>query len=136
MFVTDASINNTQGYISKTYTLLSLVAGKYEQCHDVIVPESQSYQAYLVTTGSVGGVSLNDSKRLNLQRDNEKTFIQTDRYLYRPGEKVQFRVLTIHGSKMEVSKDQVRGGTWCVLVFVLSFSGAVIFHSFLPLVFF
>ncbi|XP_050717837.1 pregnancy zone protein-like isoform X3 [Eriocheir sinensis] len=86
--------------------VFDIPAGKYEQCHDITVNKSESYSVTLLIEGKVGGVTVKDKKDIILQRNNDETFIQTDRYLYRPGEKVQFRVLTITGNKLEVSKEE------------------------------
>lgn len=82
--------------------------GRLEQCYDVAVPKTDKYGTTLFFSGSVGGVSVNDSTRISLRRHTEETFIQTDKYLYRPGEKVQFRVLTITGNLLEVFREKVR----------------------------
>ncbi|XP_050717838.1 alpha-2-macroglobulin-like isoform X1 [Eriocheir sinensis] len=86
--------------------VFDIPAGKYEQCHDITVNKSEYYYAKLLIEGKVGGVEVKDKKDIILQRINDQTIIQTDRYLYRPGEKVQFRVLTITGNKLEVSKEE------------------------------
>ena len=36
-----------------------------------------------------------------------QTFIQTDKYLYKPGQEVQFRILTTFGPFMKLSNDDV-----------------------------
>lgn len=90
------------------YSFSIFITGKYEQCHDIAISKSDEYSARLLLSGSVGGGKVNDTHGVSLRRFNEKTFIQTDRFLYRPGEKVQFRLLTIIGNKLEVFKEEVR----------------------------
>ena len=75
------------------------------------MPDTEAYSGNLHIKGNLSGLKLNDTLNLNIRRTSEKTFIQTDRYKYRPGEKVQFRILTIIGNKMEVSTTDVSGGT-------------------------
>ncbi|XP_063849335.1 alpha-2-macroglobulin-like [Scylla paramamosain] len=83
--------------------IINIPSGKYEKCHNLNLPTIEQYSGNLHIKGSLSGLKLNDTVGLSIKRSNEKTFIQTDRYKYRPGEKVQFRILTITGNKMEVS---------------------------------
>ncbi|KAG0727660.1 Pregnancy zone protein [Chionoecetes opilio] len=69
----------------------------------MVMPKVTTYSANLHLKGSVNGLKVNDTVDIRLQKDIEKTFVQTDKFLYRPGEKVQFRVLTVTGNKMKVS---------------------------------
>lgn len=85
-------------------------AGKYENCHEVVVPKTESYNGNVHVKGNLSGLKLNDTVGVNLRRNNDKTFVQTDKYQYRPGEKVQLRILTITGNKMEVSTEGVSAG--------------------------
>nr|AYV97196.1 alpha-2 macroglobulin [Portunus trituberculatus] len=83
--------------------IIDIPSGKYEKCHNLKIPASEGYSGNLHIKGNLSGLKLNDTLSLSIRRSSEKTFIQTDRYKYRPGEKVQFRILTITGNKMEVS---------------------------------
>lgn len=83
--------------------IINIPAGKYEKCHNLKMPTTKVYSGNLHIKGNLSGLKLNDTVDLSIRSSNEKTFIQTDRYKYRPGEKVQFRILTVYGNKMEVS---------------------------------
>ncbi|KAG0726447.1 Alpha-2-macroglobulin-like protein 1 [Chionoecetes opilio] len=69
----------------------------------MVMPKVTTDSTNLHLKGSVNGLKVNDTVGISLSTDIEKTFVQTDKYLYRPGEKVQFRVLTVTGNKMQVS---------------------------------
>lgn len=85
-------------------------AGKGVTCREVVTGETEAYSGHLTMTGSVEGsdVSVEDVIRF-LKRSTKKTFIQTDKYLYRPGHDVQFRILSLEGPLLRISTREVRG---------------------------
>ncbi|ROT60844.1 alpha-2-macroglobulin [Penaeus vannamei] len=82
----------------------SVPAGKGVTCREVVTGETEAYSGHLTMTGSVEGsdVSVEDVIRF-LKRSTKKTFIQTDKYLYRPGHDVQFRILSLEGPLLRIS---------------------------------
>jgi len=74
-------------------------------CTVVSVPNTQTIYGRLNVTGKVAGIAVNESGPLRFASSLEKTFIQTDKYLYKPGQMVEFRVLTLSGPYLKVSTE-------------------------------
>ncbi|XP_071524396.1 alpha-1-inhibitor 3-like [Panulirus ornatus] len=84
-------------------TTIQIPAGKTESCHSVPVPELDYYSGDLHIFGTVGGTEITRTEGINLKRNTETTFLQTDKYLYQPGQNVKFRILTLAGADLLVS---------------------------------
>ncbi|KAK8754666.1 hypothetical protein OTU49_017522, partial [Cherax quadricarinatus] len=87
-------------------TSIHILGGKTEKCYEVAVPSSTYNYGDLHVFGSVAGVNISRTVSMSLKRSNQVTFIQTDKYLYEPGENVKFRILTVTGPYLNVSTDQ------------------------------
>ncbi|XP_066969157.1 ovostatin-like [Macrobrachium rosenbergii] len=70
------------------------------------VPYSANSTAALEISGDINGKSIFDERDLVLE-NLVQTFIQADKFLYMPGQLVQFRVLTITGTKALVSYEDI-----------------------------
>ncbi|ROT78596.1 alpha-2-macroglobulin [Penaeus vannamei] len=79
-------------------TTFEIPAGQIEACQQVTAPRRSDYHADLSLTGRVGGADLKETLDIDLKGTHNLTIIQTDKFLYEPGQEVKFRVLTIHGS--------------------------------------
>ncbi|XP_050718244.1 alpha-1-inhibitor 3-like isoform X4 [Eriocheir sinensis] len=82
--------------------VISLPPGKTEVCQTVAVPQVDSTRGKLEIHGNLGGKAVSHSETLLFATTASKTFVQTDKFLYMPGQKVQFRVLTITGPYLKV----------------------------------
>ncbi|XP_047480269.1 alpha-1-macroglobulin-like [Penaeus chinensis] len=86
-------------------TTFEVPAGRVEACQQVIAPRRAYPNVALHLSGSVGGADLKETRDIRLKGGYNLTLIETDKYLYEPGQEVKFRVLTIHGSKGQVVTD-------------------------------
>ncbi|XP_068236210.1 alpha-1-inhibitor 3-like [Palaemon carinicauda] len=83
---------------------IKVPAGKAEFCHDLDVSNSDFYQGSFNVTGTLSGKDLNHTGRIRIRSSSTKrVFIQTDKHQYQPGDKVQFRLLTVTGPILNVS---------------------------------
>ncbi|XP_038629995.1 alpha-2-macroglobulin-like [Scyliorhinus canicula] len=59
---------------------------------------STNYVVFLAVTvrGSGGNISINETKKVVLKRYDSLTFIQTDKAVYKPGQTVKFRIVTLN----------------------------------------
>lgn len=88
----------------------------------MIVPFVDADRLDLVFTGQVGGVDLGlalgekeeegkeVTRNVDLLTEDDTTFLQTDRRVYKPGQKVKIRLLTVHGTEVLVVTGEVRRG--------------------------
>lgn len=84
-------------------------AGKGVTCRDVITSETEAYMGHLTMIGSIEGSDVSVKQQIYfVTRPTDKTFIQTDKYLYRPGHEVQFRILSLEGPLLQISTREVR----------------------------
>nr|XP_045625235.1 murinoglobulin-2-like isoform X1 [Procambarus clarkii] len=87
-------------------TTIDIPAGKTELCYEVAVPiRSSFFSGSLHVFGSVGGAKINRTVGLSLTTYRSNTYIQTDKYLYKPGQNVKFRLLSVTGVFLNVSTD-------------------------------
>ncbi|XP_063614248.1 ovostatin-like, partial [Penaeus indicus] len=84
---------------------IQIPAGKTEKCVDINLEPADDYGGDLHLIGKVGGADLNETRNIRLRRSYNLTFIQTDKYLYQPGQEVKFRALTVYGSKAQVAME-------------------------------
>ncbi|XP_070557715.1 alpha-2-macroglobulin-like isoform X2 [Ptychodera flava] len=83
----------------------SYVMDGHDECLDLKIPDRSLDNDYYIVKLGVGGRSLSDEerfsfvdgKRIRLQSRNAKTFIQTDKPIYKPGQTVLFRILNLKG---------------------------------------
>lgn len=80
-----------------------------EFCESIPVPQTEKYHGKLSVVGHVAGVRVNHTGEVQLASSVRKTIMQTDKYLYQPGQTVHFRMLTIEDSRFAVSTEQVCG---------------------------
>ncbi|XP_070001311.1 alpha-2-macroglobulin-like protein 1 [Penaeus vannamei] len=85
---------------------LTIAAGQSHQCYDFRLPEGEFYRGYLALSGRLGGASVEETVEVSLRRSRNLTFIQTNKYLYQPGQEVKFRILTVYGWKAFVSREE------------------------------
>ncbi|XP_063601516.1 alpha-2-macroglobulin-like protein 1 [Penaeus indicus] len=85
---------------------LTVDAGQYHRCHNFRLPEGEFYRGYLTLNGVLDGARVDETVEVSLRRSRNLTFIQTDKYLYQPGQEVKFRILTVYGWKAFVSRDE------------------------------
>lgn len=81
-------------------------AGANYFCEDIQMPQKSYYRATLWIRGRVAGEFLNRTLNLDMTDHTRETYIQTDKFLYQPNQKVQIRVLTMHLSNLTVSQMQ------------------------------
>ncbi|XP_047480379.1 alpha-1-inhibitor 3-like [Penaeus chinensis] len=84
---------------------IQIPAGKTEKCEDINLEPTDDYGGDLHLIGKVGGADLNETRNIRLRRSYNLTFIQTDKYLYQPGQEVKFRALTVYGTKAQVAME-------------------------------
>ncbi|XP_063290776.1 alpha-2-macroglobulin-like protein 1 [Pelobates fuscus] len=68
----------------------------YSQCYEFQVPvvkEKQVWFFHLLAQGE--DININQTKKILISKTNHVTFIQTDKPLYKPGQTVNFRVVTL-----------------------------------------
>nr|AJE25828.1 alpha-2-macroglobulin [Macrobrachium rosenbergii] len=82
---------------------IQIPQGKSHLCDKVLVPSLSQRKGTLIITGELGGAAVSYEKNLLFATKASKTFIQTDKFLYKPSQEVQFRVLTLEGPFLKVS---------------------------------
>ncbi|XP_066969386.1 alpha-1-inhibitor 3-like [Macrobrachium rosenbergii] len=86
--------------------ILEQTAASGYHCVNVTVPSNISYTAGLEISGEINSAAISEKRDL-IPVSLMETFIQTDKYMYMPGQLVQFRILTITGTKALVSHDDI-----------------------------
>ncbi|RXG54302.1 hypothetical protein Avbf_13599, partial [Armadillidium vulgare] len=94
-------------------------------CQEFALPRTEANLGEFTIVGSLEGQTLNHRKHVKIATNVFKTFIQTDKYLYKPSETVQFRILTLTGPYLQVS---IETGTYKIIV--QSLHGKTFEHSF------
>ncbi|RXG67667.1 Pregnancy zone protein [Armadillidium vulgare] len=79
--------------------------GTINFCHDIYLPPTEEWEAEFTIVGSLEGEVVNYTKPVAITTEIFQTFIQTDKYLYKPSQLVQFRILTVFGPLLQVSLD-------------------------------
>ncbi|XP_064106159.1 alpha-1-inhibitor 3-like isoform X3 [Macrobrachium nipponense] len=82
---------------------IQIPQGKNHLCDKVLVPSLSQREGKLIVTGELGGTAVSYEKDLLFATKTSKTFIQTDKFLYKPSQEVQFRILTLEGPFLKVS---------------------------------
>lgn len=75
-------------------------------CDRLFVPTLHK-KGQLMVTGTLGGQTVDYKKPILFATGIRKTFIQTDKYIYKPGQTVQFRILTVTGPFLKILKESV-----------------------------
>ncbi|XP_063596598.1 alpha-1-inhibitor 3-like [Penaeus indicus] len=78
---------------------------RVDTCYEVFLPEKDHFSGKLRVSGRAGGVAFEDTRDIWLPDNRNLTFVQTDKYLYQPGQEVKFRVLTLQGWQAKVTTD-------------------------------
>lgn len=80
-------------YVIAIYFFLS----EYSGCFEIRVPNTTDTYAklHLQVKFSDSNYSINDVKKVNIHTPNGVTFIQTDREIYSPGQRVKIRILML-----------------------------------------
>ncbi|XP_047484789.1 alpha-2-macroglobulin-like isoform X4 [Penaeus chinensis] len=79
--------------------------GEKEQCNRLFVPVTLHKKGLMKVSGTLSGKKVDYQKHILFATGIRKTFIQTDKYLYKPGQTVQFRILTVTGPFLKISKE-------------------------------
>lgn len=104
----------------KLITKLSfLFPDKTEHCDKLTLPVLRLKKGRIKLSGHVGGKKINHWKKVIFAGQVTKTFVQTDKYLYKPGQDVQFRILTLSGPFLKISTNQVKYCVWYCSILVL-----------------
>ncbi|KAB7500273.1 Ovostatin-like protein [Armadillidium nasatum] len=74
-------------------------------CQNIYLPPNEEWEAEFTIVGSLEGEAVNYTKPVAITSEIYQTFIQTDKYLYKPSQLVQFRILTVFGPFLKVSLD-------------------------------
>ncbi|KAK7065776.1 Alpha-2-macroglobulin-like protein [Halocaridina rubra] len=75
-------------------------------CLNLTVPQALASTASLSVVGTVGTANVSETLNIGVV-SVVQTFVQTDKYLYMPGQVVQFRILTIVGTSVLVSYENI-----------------------------
>ncbi|XP_069952469.1 alpha-2-macroglobulin-like [Cherax quadricarinatus] len=86
--------------------VIQIPEGKTELCEKVFVPPLRRDKGLLEITGSLGGKQVQYKKDILLVYKVAKTFVQTDKFLYKPNQDVRFRILTVVGPFLKISTDK------------------------------
>lgn len=84
-----------------------LSTGEKELCDRIFMPLTLDRKGQIKVTGTLGGQTVDYQKPILFATGVTKTFIQTDKYIYKPGQTVQFRILTVTGPFLKISKESV-----------------------------
>lgn len=84
-----------------------LLSDSTELCESVLVTSGGHTEGQLHITGTLAGKYFRHQQRIVFANTITKTFIQTDKFLYLPGQEVEFRILTVTGPFVKVSVDKV-----------------------------
>ncbi|KAK4317436.1 hypothetical protein Pmani_011444 [Petrolisthes manimaculis] len=87
-------------------TTIDIPPGKVEFCENIVVPSMETYYGVLSLVGHVAGVKVNHTGQVVILSSPHQTILQTDKYLYQSGQTVHFRMLTVDGPRLTVSKAQ------------------------------
>ncbi|XP_045126879.1 alpha-2-macroglobulin-like protein 1 isoform X2 [Portunus trituberculatus] len=80
---------------------VSIPPGQTEVCRSIPVPAVDHMRGKLHINGTLGGKSVTHTETIKFAAASQ-TFVQTDKFLYAPGQKVQFRILTVYGPYLRV----------------------------------
>ncbi|XP_076066334.1 alpha-1-inhibitor 3-like isoform X3 [Oratosquilla oratoria] len=89
-----------------TSTVMSIADGQRNGCYTVQVPKLHGFSFLTVNVtfeGRLGGKKVFAEHQFVFKREPTRTFLQTDKSLYLPGQTVRFRILTIYGPLARVS---------------------------------
>jgi CD109 antigen len=72
--------------------------------------EQDEYYSYTLTVEGLDGIVFNESALVDLNRKSSSVLFQTDKAQYKPGDKVQFRILVVDKDTkpLDLSKKTVR----------------------------
>ncbi|XP_066939900.1 alpha-2-macroglobulin-like [Macrobrachium rosenbergii] len=84
---------------------IDVPSGRKDFCKEIGSSTSEHFlhDASLNILGEIGGVSVNYTESIEVENQKKVTVIQTDKYLYQPGQTVKFRILSFSGSFMDIS---------------------------------
>ncbi|XP_071524048.1 murinoglobulin-2-like isoform X2 [Panulirus ornatus] len=84
-------------------TTMKIPPGKFQFCFQVSVPNTTYRFCRLHVFGTVDRTRIDRIESLSMKVYTKTTFLQTDKYLYQPGQNVKFRILTLAGYDARVS---------------------------------
>ncbi|XP_068249990.1 alpha-1-inhibitor 3-like [Palaemon carinicauda] len=85
--------------------------GDQHLCSNISLPQTSDDRIWypnkdiISITGILDDIAVNHTRDIERQNNFNKTIVQTDKYLYKPGQNVQFRVLSHSGPLMEISTE-------------------------------
>ncbi|XP_064089812.1 alpha-1-inhibitor 3-like [Macrobrachium nipponense] len=89
--------------------------GDQHLCSNIPLPETEKETPIwwpsrdtISISGVLDGTTVNHTRDIERQVSVNKTIVQTDKYLYKPGQKVRFRVLSHFGPLMKISTEDYR----------------------------
>jgi len=77
-------------------------AGSKQKCVSLLLPETTEDEHRINFKGVIGNTTIDEHRPIRIQTTSERVFIQTDKYIYKDAQKVQFRILTIKGPFFKV----------------------------------
>ncbi|XP_068236577.1 alpha-1-inhibitor 3-like isoform X6 [Palaemon carinicauda] len=86
--------------------VIQIPQGKHHLCDTLLVPALSQRTGSLFVSGVLEGTSVEYEKDISFATKTSKTFIQTDKFIYKPSQEVQFRVLTLEGPFLKVSTEK------------------------------
>ncbi|KAK4324552.1 hypothetical protein Pmani_004827 [Petrolisthes manimaculis] len=87
-------------------TSIDIPEGPTYQCHDILLPAITDDKIELKLSGFVSGVGVYHEAVIQVKANTTQTFLQTDKYLYLPEQKVQMRAITVVGPELKISTAQ------------------------------
>ncbi|NXE84536.1 OVOS protein, partial [Cochlearius cochlearius] len=99
------------GSVQKTLFEESVTNNDFFKCYEFKVPPATSEPLAFISFSAKGAtVNLAERRSVAIQNVDNMTFIQTDKPIYKPGQKVMFRVVTLD-SQFRPVQETVRFGT-------------------------
>ena len=76
-------------------------------CKKLNIPFNRHEEGLLFIEGSTAGKNFTHTGMVKIARNVDDTFISTDKFLYKPGQTVKFRLMTIQGPFLRINTDVV-----------------------------
>nr|XP_045592650.1 pregnancy zone protein-like [Procambarus clarkii] len=96
--------NTSRNITLNNPTTIDIPPGRWSTCVNVSVKaDGASNTGELMVEGQISGARVKHAASVTFTSTRYVTFIQTDKYLYQPGDTVRFRILTVFGPFFKVS---------------------------------